>query len=233
MKKLIIPAGEKELLAVYSHVDPFDKGVSALRKEGLELITARDLAYVRLLGGAKSPMSREWTWVAENFNYFPNGDILIASKKYSPLLRKGSPEEATECRRQGKEFYLDKKIAKELCERAEVDPTLAIKSGVLLLHRKAVKSEIPSTALKDAPLMYFLFKDTAKQYGQFLKENNIDSVPTYFVDADYAKKQKQPFGRALWVNNHILRSILDGDNDYLHLNNGGRVRGVRRYMALN
>ncbi len=223
MDKLIIPAGEKEQLDVYSHVGPFDEGVSALKKEGFSLITARELAEARLLGGVKIPVSREWTWVAENFNYLPTGEILIASRDYNPLLK--NAEEATACNRAGKKFYLNQKLAKELRERAEADPEKAMKSGVLLLPQKAVKSEILSSALKDEPLTYFLFRDTAKLYGQFLKENDINSVPVY-----HAKKQRSVFGLALWVNNLSGRSGLSGHGSYLRYSDG-RVRGVRRSPA--
>jgi hypothetical protein len=224
MDKLIIPAGEKEQLDIYTHMGSFDKGIAALNKERLAIWTARDLAEARMLGSAKHQVSREWSWVGENFNYLPNGAILVASRDYNPILQ--NPEEATDCHRNDKEFYLDNKIAKELRERAEKDPEKALKTGVLLLPRNSVKSEIPSTAFKDEPLTYFLFRDTAKPYGQFLKENGIDSVPVYVVDADYAKKQKQAFGRALWVHYLDDWSLLDG-YDILHFNSG-RVRGVRR-----
>jgi hypothetical protein len=227
MDKLIIPAGEKEQLDIYTHIGSFDKGIAALNKEKLAIWTARDLAEARMLGGANHQLSREWSWVGENFNYLPSGEILIASRDYNPILQ--NAEEATDCHRNGKEFYLNNKIAKDLRERAEKDPEKAIKSGVLLLPRNAVKGELPSTALKDEPLTYFLFRDTAKPYGQFLKENGIDSVPVYVVDAAHAKKQKQALVRALWVDDLFSRSFLVG-YDYLH-SSIGRVRGVRRVPA--
>ncbi|MEM4247007.1 MAG: hypothetical protein QXF14_01665 [Candidatus Woesearchaeota archaeon] len=228
MDKLIIPAGDKEQIEVYSHIGPFDKGIAVLNKEKLAIWTASDLAEARMLGGAKHPVSREWSWVGENFNYLPDGDILVASRDYNPILK--NPEQATDCHRSGKEFYLDKRIAKDLRERAEKNPEKAVKSGVLLLPRNAVESEIPSTALKDEPLTRFLFRDTAKPYGQFLKENGINSVPVYVVDADYAKNQKQALGRALWVGSLIGGSGLHGGDDGLHFSDG-RVRGVRRVPA--
>src|SRR3990172_9401448 len=61
-----------------------------------------------MLGGAEHPVSRRWSWVGENFNYSPYGAILVASREYNPILK--SPEEETDCHRDGKEFHLDKRV---------------------------------------------------------------------------------------------------------------------------
>lgn len=236
MDKLTFPADEKDQLEIYTHIGPFDKGVAALKNEGLELITSRELAEARMLCGAKHPVSKQWTWVAENFNYLPTGEILVASSEYNPILK--NPEEAANCHRNHKEFYLNKKFAKALCDRAEVDPEKAIKSGVLLLKRKpakslreAVKNEIPTTDLEENPLTHFLFRELAKPYSQFLKENGIDKVPAWVVAPDYAANGTL-FGRQLHVNilNHKCREscLSGGDTVY---DKYGRMRAVRRVPA--
>lgn len=255
MDKLTIPSGEKEQIEVYTHDGPFAEGVAAFKEKGLSLITAYELARGRLFGGVKelqkNPLNWEHTWVAESFNYLPTGEILIASRDYNSHLK--NPDEAL-CYRDGREFYLGPKLKEKLRERAEADPKKAVKSGVLLLPRKAVKDEIPSTALIDNPLTYFLFRDTAEPYGQFLKENNISFIPVHVVDADYAKKQKRAFIRPLWIGDvygfcssrtipmEQAGSVLDGVNDIIDLRGFsifpgegnfiwdavGLVRGVRQ-----
>jgi len=209
MDKLTLPAGEKEQLEIYTtYPGSFGQGIATLKEKGLALITTCELAEARMLGGVKNPISTVWSWVAENFNYLPSGEILIASREYNPFLKNAAflknVKESEQYGRQCREFYLDKKLVKELREHAEVDLEKAVKSGVLLLSRKSVKSEIPCASLNDEPLTYFLFRDAAKQYGQFLKEYGLDSVPLYFADDDSAyveasKKQKQPFGRVLSI----------------------------------
>ena len=223
MDRLVIPAGER--LEVYSHAGPFDKGIAALKAEGLELITARELAEARILGGSDHPVSREGLWVAEHPIYRNNkqADVLVVDGAHSQLLK--HPVEATDAHRDGKEFYIDQKVVGELREQATPDG----KHGVLLLPRQAIRKAIAVEALADDAYARFLFRDLAGQYGQFLKDAGIMEVSVYVVDAGHAREQKQPFGRALWVYdlNLISRSGLDGDNLVLPLNDG-RVRGVRR-----
>jgi len=227
MDKYTLAVNDKEQLDVYSHVGPFDKGVAALKAEGLELITARELAEARILGGHDHPVSKEWTWVAEHPIYLTDkqADVLVVDRAHSQLLK--HPAEATAAHQRDEEFYLDQKVVGELREQATPDG----KHGVLLLPRQAIRKAIAVEALADDAYTQFLFRDLAGQYGLFLKDAGIKKVPVYVVDAGHAREQKQPFGRALWVYDLLDgRSGLYGDLDVLHYNDG-RVRGVRRVPA--
>ncbi|MEK6864601.1 MAG: hypothetical protein AABX27_04860 [Nanoarchaeota archaeon] len=219
MEKIKIPRGDA--LVVYQFEGPWDKGVSALKSKGLDAITLRDLAEARILGGANSSVSTRWTWVAENFNY-DKDDILIASREFSPLLQ--YPVEATECHRQGKEFYLSPNDTEKLRRAASSDVNQAMKFGVLLLKRSKILSDIPVEAFGEEDVTSFLFRDKAKEYGRFLKENGIKNVPLYVVDKAYV--QKQAFSRALWAYCLYVNSALNGDDNLD--SNSGRVSGVRR-----
>ncbi len=225
MEKITIPAGDA--LEVLSQDGPFDQGVAALRENGLELITSEQLAIIRMRDCPVSLLSTQGTWVAENYNYGNGKDaeIVIASGSLNPILKQ--PVEATNAHRQGKEFYLDAAAWKLLRDVAESDPYKAIKSGALLVTRKALKSDIPVEAFGETPETVFLFREQAKAYGNWLKAQGIRAVSQWIVDADYAKKQKNAFGRALWVPNLGSRgSVLDGDDDDLRTSTG-RVCGVR------
>ena len=221
MKKITIP--REDALEVYQFEGPWDKGVSALKSQGLDTITARDLAEARILGGANSPVSTRWTWLAENFNY-DKEDILIASREFSPLLQ--YPVEATDCHRQGKEFYLSPNDTEKLRRAASSDVNQAMKFGVLLLKRSKVLSDIPVEAFGEEDVTSFLFRDKAKEYGRFLKENGINNVPLYVVDKAHAKEQGKVFSRALWAGSLYFISALVG-YDFLYYY-GGRVSGVSR-----
>lgn len=224
MEKRIIPAGDA--LEVLSQDGPFDQGMAVLREKGLELITAEQLAILRIRDGPASPFSTQGTWVAENYNYSSGRDaeIIIASANLNPILKQ--PVEATNAHRQGEEFYLNEAAWKQLRDVAESDPYKAIKSGALLVTRKALKFEIPVEALGETPETVFLFREQAKAYGNWLKAQGISAVSQWTVCEDHAKKQNQPFGRALWVRSLDDRSELDGYYLVLHYDYG-RVRGVR------
>ena len=225
MEKITIPRGDA--LVVYQFEGPWDRGVSSLKSQGLDAITLRDLAEARILGGANSPVSTRWTWVAENFNY-DKDDILIASREFSPLLQ--YPVEATECHRQGKEFYLSPNDTEKLRRAASSDVNQAMKFGVLLLKRSKILSDIPVEAFGEEDVTSFLFRDKAKEYGRFLKENGIKNVPLRVAGEAYAQEQGRAFSRALWAYDLNLNSALVGYNLILN-DNVGRVSGVRELSA--
>ncbi len=232
MEKRTIFAGGS--LEVWSQDGAFDTGIAALRKPdetlqkpSLELITSEQLAIIRMRDGPASPFSTQGTWVAENYNYGDGKDaeIVIASGSLNPILK--HPVEATNVHSQGKDFYFtDVASWKQLRDVAESDPYKAMKSGALLVTRKALKSEIPVEALGETPETVFLFREQAKAYGNWLKEQGISSVPQWTADAGYAKTRGNAFGRALWVHALIGRSELYGYNNGLCYDSG-RVRGVR------
>ena len=210
MEKITIPRGDA--LVVYQFEGPWDRGVSSLKSQGLDAITLRDLAEARILGGANSPVSTRWTWVAENFNY-DKDDILIASREFSPLLQ--YPAEATECHRQGKEFYLSPNDTEKLRRAASSDVNQAMKFGVLLLKRSKILSDISVEAFGEEDVTSFLFRDKAKEYGRFLKENGIKNVPLRVAGEAYAQEQGRAFSRALWAYNLNFNSALLGNCNLL------------------
>ncbi len=214
MNKLTIPAGEKEQLKGYQHFGSFDKGVAALKKKGLELITSEDLAEHRIAakGHEEYHQRNTGTWTAENYNYGLKGEILIASRKFNPILK--NPTKATDAHRSGNEFYLDAITWKALRERAETDPEKAIKSGVLLLPRKDYRRNLPTNAFEEYAPTRFHFRQQATPYGRFLKARGITSIGHYVVEEYDARKQPKPFGQALWVDYLHCGSNLEGHDRY-------------------
>lgn len=230
MEKCVIPAGDA--LEVWSQVGAFDAGIAELRradesrqKPSLELITSEQLAIIRIRGGPASPFSEQGTWVAENYNYGNDrcAEIVIVSADLNPILKQ--PVEATSAHRQREEFYLDAAAWKRLRDVAESDPYKAMENGALLVTRKALKPEIPVEAFGETPETVFLFREQATNYGNWLKAQGIKTVPQWTADADYAKKQKNAFARALWVHSLGSRSVLNGNPDRRDYD--GWVRGVR------
>jgi hypothetical protein len=253
MQKFEIPINEGKQLSVYLRPGPFDEAVAGLESEGLELITAGEFARLRMLSGPTSPISQEWGWVAESYNYFPNGDILIASREHNPILR--NPREATEAQKRRSQFYLDDKAIEELQDRATEDPDEAIKTGVFRLSRKGFYSgsvfidgakswkEIPFEALAEEPATRFLFRDNARSYSDFLvsfgyvpnphasfvqEDGPITTMSHYVVHPDIAASRDRPFSRQLWIGSIGLRfarlGLMSGYRNYRSLL-GGDDRG--------
>lgn len=195
-------------LDIYSHVGPFDKGVAALKAEGLNLWTGEDLAVSRTIAGAQHPLSGEGAWVSQGFVYPVGRDadnLLVVAPPYNPLLQ--HPEAATAEHSANREFYVSEAFT-ALRERAAEDPHKALQSGVLLLPRKKVQGEIPPHTFGEHPLTLFLFEGQASAYGVFLQCAGITDVPLYVADPAYAKKQEQPFARALRPRRQVGPRLL-------------------------
>ena len=201
MDKLVIPVSDKQQLEVYSHLGSFYKGIAALRQEGLELITARELAEARILLGDYNHQMNRFTWVAEHPVYLVDkqADVLVVDRAHSQLL--GHPVEMMPTDPDlsnwfSVQFSIDQKVVDELRGIATLDG----EHGVLLLSRKAVRRAVPVEALADNAYTRFLFRDMAGPYGQFLKEAGIKKVPVYICFAVYVRKKQQPFGLAFVVD---------------------------------
>ncbi len=225
MRRDVIP---HKVSILYTVDGSFDTGITALKGQKLEIYTAAELARLRIQAGPEHSVSTNWSWVGEGYVYMPNGDILIASRKYNPLIP--NARAATKAHREDKEFFLEDKVAAALRDRAQKDPNEAAQSGVLLLRRKKVMAEYQTNCLADEAVPVFLFGDQARPYGAFLRAQGISSIPHYIVEVGYAKKQEQAFGRAFAVDGLLGRSQLSGYYVDLHGVNG-RIGGVRSVPA--
>ena len=228
MKTINIPMGT--MLRVYIHEGPWDQGVTALQKEGLSPCSAAQLAETRILSGRDSQLSTNGFWTSEAHIYHPNTEILAIKASDSPLLQ--HPEEATQAHQKREEFPLEQKLYAALRERASEDPSIALKSGILLLKRASENpEEIPVEALIEHPYTRFILEEQAAPYASFLKDAGITSVPLLTVSAEYASKQNSPFVRALWMWSLCGRSELYAYGGYILSGRGGRVAGVRLVPA--
>jgi len=203
-----VPIGEA--LRVYSYRASFAKGMAKLRQEGLDLITARELAEVRTLSNGL--LCHEVAIVGESYTYLPNGDIMIAARELSPLIKRA--DSAMREHYEDEEFYLDKRAIRRLMDRAETGLEKAISTGVLYLPRKEVKREFPVAAICEETVPLFLLRDYAMKYQEFLAGKKVESVQHSVLGAHYAKRQKKPFTRPLKLGSVFGWSTsFDGDSD--------------------
>ena len=63
------------------------KCVSDCKIKSLEVATAREIAELRIRHGKDSVYCTKGSWVAENFNYLPDGRILVASRDFNPHFK--------------------------------------------------------------------------------------------------------------------------------------------------
>jgi len=205
--------GDLEMLVA---IAPFDQAVAALQRENATLATARQVAQARIVAGPKSSISQYGSRVAENFVYFPNGNILVTHAKNSPILKHSA--EAIVALRSGNEFYSSKEEAASLENLA--------KSGKVYTLIKNKSYEIPIKKFAQDGLAKFVFGDTTADYAKFLQKVGVNEVPVWLAPPMPAKAQKAPFAQTLYLNYLDDRSGLysyDGN-----LDGGGRACGVRK-----
>lgn len=200
----------------------FDQTLAEMQEKGLELITAEQLAILRI---CDKRMLNSECLVAESYNYDPNGDILISSGKYNPVLR--SPEAAVNAHRNRQELFPSDDLWELLRDLAKTNPEDARKTGVLLVPRASLQERIPVGSLQDVPETYFLFGNNAVHHGRWLKSNRVTDVEQKVAGADYAKEQNRPFSRILGIYGYWNNSALVGDAKYFNLSHDNRMFGIR------
>ena len=73
------------------------------KANNLEIATARQIAELRMKHGRDSDYCTKGGWVAENFNYLPDGNIYCFKGDFNPLVL--FAEEATKHVLQAKSFF--------------------------------------------------------------------------------------------------------------------------------
>lgn len=216
----------KNLGKILKAAAPFDKALQALRKAGVDHpITARDLAYARIQACKEKSLSslyEEGSYVREGKIYTPYREVLFISD--SPILE--SAEEATDCFRAEKDFYLD---PEKYFNLAEVDRKKTPEERRVLLVDKRENYFIPTKRFADEEITLWAFKDQAMEYGQFLLgERMITKMYVAILDAGYVNKQNHSFARQIWLDKAMTSYDGHGSNfgggEGLELTNV--VRGV-------
>jgi hypothetical protein len=181
----------------------FDKAKEALESKGYRIISLEEQAGLRVQEGADSGVSQRGNWTKEGFVYVPSKGAFLTMD--SPIM--ANAEQATNCHRSGKDFYLNGE---------QVEASL---EGSI----KVINTQISTNRFADEALTSFAFGENAKAYGEFLKENGINNIQFYL--ADY---QDKPFARQAWLYgfDSYGRSGLDGNSWDLYSDHIG-VRGVR------
>jgi len=173
---------------------PFDAGKQALESRGYRIISLEENARLRAQKGEQAVISQHGNRVREGAGYFRGKGAFLT--KASPIMI--NPKKATDCHRDGKDFYLNQ----EQLEQALADSF------------PISENPIPTNRFGEEGLTTYAFGESAKQYGEFLKEAGIKDMPIWLADI-----QEKPFVRPVWfcrlgyARSGLLcsnRSLLDG-----------------------
>jgi len=187
---------------------PFDQAKEALENKGYEMISLEQMAQLRIQEGKDSFVSKNGNWTKEGFLYVPKKGIFLT--KNSPIMK--SAEKATECHRNGNDFYpTSKQVEKALADSCKI-----------------TDKAIPTSKFAEEELTAYAFGSQAKAYGEFLKEAGIKNLNIYTADM-----QDKPFATQAWLRRLGYDSDLDGGNwgCSWDLAYDLRTRGVQKVTA--
>src|SRR3989344_2471561 len=193
----------------------FDQAIAQLREAGYKPATLKDAARERIAQGKYADVSTNGFYVAESVLYIPGKGNYLVPANYSPIL--ASPVEATNAHRNVGDFYVNSERAEQIAENSIAFPSKDIEVPVNRLAGEEVFAKS-------------LGEKLAREYGEFLADAGIESVPIVAVDQYDVNRKKKPFARQAWLRSLDGRSGLDGDGWGLlgGLGYYGRVLGVRR-----
>src|SRR3989344_6163338 len=155
---------------------PFDEAKAELEADGYEIISLKQFADLRIAQGKDSHVANYGAYVKEGFLYVPQKGIFLV--RNSPIM--ANAKAATKCHRNNSEFYITPE---------EVEETL--KDSVEVKN----SNPIPTNRFGDEELKAYAFGDSAKAYGEFLREAGIKQMPIYL-----ASMEKKPFARQAWLH---------------------------------
>ncbi|MDP1695955.1 MAG: hypothetical protein Q8L29_03510 [archaeon] len=193
------------LISMYGF-GPFDQGKSALESKSYRIISAQEMAKLRIQEGVDSDISIKGNWIREGFLYVPNKGKFITKK--SPTMV--NAREATSSHRNGTELDLTSNQVEE-----------ALSDSIKILDD--FKFYISTQRFADNDITNYLFGEDAEAYGQFLlKEAGIKLMP---INIDITNLENKPLTRQLWLHRLGYESCLSGGGR--NLSYVDMVRGVK------
>ena len=199
---------------------PWDEIVGRVKKDGMTVASVEDIVERRIATDRQA--CKEGAWTAENFNYLPNGKILIAKRADNPLIP--DAREARLAHETHREHYLREEDASRLQKIAQEDLGKEPEARrVFILHNND-SHVVTLLGLPHDELFRFLVRDKIRAYRDLLKKQGARGMRIQVLDKTYVAKQKAPFGKAMWFDD-ILSGFV-GNTDLTHYQ-PGRIYGSK------
>jgi len=200
----------------------FDDASKAVLKKSTELISARDLAYARIQDAKangswkNSSLCNNGSYVREGSLFVPNSDNKRIWLRESLVLQ--NPSDAVKAHKKSNEYVPKNFKVDEYLEQIGQDNYLIVSDT----------SSVPTNRLGEDARTVWMFKDQAKEYGNFLKDSGKTAMNIWMYNTDdkHINSQSGPFANQLWLRGLVDISSIDAFNWDLSLDN--RVRGVNR-----
>lgn len=189
---------KKEGDVKYYYGMPFDVANNNIERGGRQIISAEDFARYRIKLGAEADISKSSSWTREAFLYIPKNGVYFTKK--SPIIE--NVAKATDCDRNGNEFYLTNNQIESALEGAV----------------KVSEEKIPVSDFPNHELTISSFGEQVNQYSEFLKDNGIEEIPILI-----GALGERAFARQMRIHSvsKVNKSCLIGSNYLLCFENLG------------
>jgi len=199
---------------------PWDEVVARVEKDGHCVSSVEDIVERRIATDRQA--CKEGAWTSENFNYLPNGKILIAKRADNPLLT--NARTARLAHETHREYYLKDEDSERLRDTAQDDLGREPEERRVFIMSNNDSHVVTLLGLPHDDLFRFLVRDKIRAYRDLLKKQGARGMRIQVLDKAYVAKQKAPFGKALWFDD-ILSGFV-GNTDLTHYQ-PGRVYGSK------
>lgn len=197
-----------ELQSAFAFADDIyiHEAKKSLEREGYRIISLEEMAKLRIQEGRNTDISILGNRVREGSIYIPDKGIFL-TKKSQIIANAKEVENYYSMFGTSDEWYLTD---------AEVEEALA--DSIELKVRS-----IPTNRFADEPVTVFAFGETAKAYGEFLREMNVDKICFWLNDL-----KNKPFERpVVLTGRNSLGSHSDIVSNRIHERSRVLYRGVR------
>ncbi len=201
-------------MSIYEIIAPFDKALFSLRDSGIEPISSRDLAYARIKGDINGKLvnsegfTREGFLISRKF-YIAKDSVLLSST--SPLLMNDLAKRVVEANEKYEYLITDKFVYNAYREIAEKDKIKNPEERKVIILPQKKSYRIPANRFNEDELTLFLFKDIAKEYGDFLMGADINQITVCPLDSLFFKGTLLT---QLYSGVSLINGILDSLQHY-------------------
>ncbi len=189
---------------------PFAESVARLTDDSFHLVSMRDMAILRMNTGKMSHPSLGGNFVREAMLFIPHDGIYLT--KAAPIL--SSPAET-------KKAGHDNLSGKEYVPSADLIQS-ALEHSFKIPYKPL---PVPTNRFGEEGLTHFAFEEVAQDYGLFLQEAAIYSMPVWVLHEWMVNGYGAPFARQAYLRcfdnwSGIIHSNMDLDRPAM-------VRGLR------
>ena len=156
--------------------------IRSFGKNGLVIAGARDIAHARINEDSQNPV-HDGSWIGEGVVYMDDNKAMIINSGYNPRINYEKLSRFEEYDNRGfvNNLRIDSQSMEDIFRMVDEDQNKDPRYRRVLQVSK-FQGVIPVTNFESHELTLFLFRDAARDYGNFLEQKGVDCMPFYFPE---------------------------------------------------